>query len=249
MIRINQPKKRERNLEQPEGLPTSAIQKPAPCYVYFHMPQAWYWTAAINPDTDERYGWLPRPKKATGMAGVNGVRDPGYGKEVTIEHMRGMLNGVVAKGGKIIYPSDEALGPYKGYDEYYDCRDGRRWHIEPGQEAMVLPNGEILWNQNSVGDAVLKFHAHLRGSGLVYDLIPEYFARAMDAEAATLDRLTQLAGQTPGLAYRVDDQRAKIKQMNEDWTSYSASLGAAAAPVPKKRVGIRTPKKQGGGAS
>lgn len=215
-VRLTQPKRVDRSSPEATGLPTNGTtQKPAPPYVFFHLPQSWYWTEKLD-DDGKRYGWLPRPKKAPAVPGVNGVQDPGKGP-VQLAHMAPMFARIAAKGGRLIQSEDPRLGDYRGYDACYDTQDGRQWFVEPGQEAAVLPNGRILWNMDEGGKEAMRFHRFLKSTDLVYPLMREFYAGFMALERDTLSRLTQAAGVTPGLMYKVEAQEAKMKLMEEDF--------------------------------
>lgn len=216
-VRLTQPTKFDRSTPERQGLPTNERQKPAAPYVFFHLPQSWYWTEKVD-DDGKRYGWLPRPKKAIAQPGCNGVSDPGRNRPVLREHMEGLFARIHKKGGRLISSDDPRLGKYD-YDEAYDTQDGRKWFVEPGQEAMVLPDGRIMWNEEEGGKEAMRFHAHLRSTDLVFPLMREFFVAFMARERDTLSRLMQAAGVTPGLLYRVEAQELKMKLMEEDYNA------------------------------
>lgn len=243
--RLTQPKKRERNLERPAGLPTSNTQKASPPFIYVHYPQSWEWVGTLD-SKGKRFGWLPRPKRIIAQPGCNGVTDPGMGNEVTFDNMRGTLNAAASKGAQIIYPSEPALGEYRDYDQYYDTLAGGKWYVEPGQEAVVLPTGQILWNNDDVIPAALEFRRHLRDHVITEPLMREFFLGKMAIEKQHLSRFIQMAGNNPGLQFKVDAQQAKIEQMEQDYESYTADLLADAEPIraPRKRAGkLKPPEK------
>lgn len=239
-IRLSQPKKRDRTSTEVAGLPTDPrVNRPAPPYIYAHYPQSWYWCDALD-DDGNRYGWLPRPKKIIARPGVNGVQDPGYGRQVEPEHLRTTIGGIMRKGGRVIVPEDPRLGSYMGFDEFYDCKDGRKWYVEPGQEALIMPGDRIKWNTDEVLPAVYAFHAALRDTDLVFPLHREYFLEKMDIERKKLDIREQAAAATPGLAYRAEEQRKRIALMEEDFAAYcDRSADESKAIKPRRGGGTR----------
>lgn len=242
ITRLNQPKKRQRDIEEAVGLPVSRVNKPAAPFIYAHYPQSWSWEGRTD-ENGKRYGWLPRLKKITATPAANGVSDPGRGREVSISHMRKTLDGAVSKGGRIIYPSDERLADYQGYDTYYDTDTGGKWFVEPGQEATVLPTGQILWNSDDVIPAVLDFRRHIRDAGLGYPLMREFFLAKMATERQKLSRAVEMAGRNPGLQHRVEAQEEKIKHMEADYLEYGKALAGEQESKPKRRAPI---KRSGG---
>jgi hypothetical protein len=241
VTRLTQPKKRNRDNTQATGLPVGGrANRPAHPYVYIHYAQSWSWVG-LSDEKGTRYGWLPRPKRIVGQPGCNGVTDP-HGGEVTIENMMPALNRHTAKGAKVIHPTDPLLGDYLYYDEFYDTQTGGKWFIEPGQEAVVLPTKEILWNSDDVIPAVMNFRRHLRDSGLALPFLREFYLKQMATERQKLSRLYEVAGKNPGLQHRVEAQEGRIEMMEEDYKVYTGILAEETAPVVPKRRATRRAK-------
>jgi hypothetical protein len=235
--RFTQPQAQTHEQAAPEGLPVQrGGPRPAETYIFVHYEQSWYHSMEVDPETKQRYGWLPRPKRAIGKPGVNGVKDPGYAKPVRIQHMRGMLNGHAEAGARVLYPNDSALGRYMHYNKFYTTTTGGEWYVEPGQEALVTPNGSIMWNSDDVQPALLAFHAFLRYTNLVHPFVREYFMQKMGVERNRLSRFEQAASANPSLNHKIDKQRAKIEAMQEDWAVYEREI--------TRRMGLRSPQVQ-----
>lgn len=246
-IKLTQPTRRDRSQPEATGLPVGPRTKPGKLYVYIHYPQGWEFVDRPIPGgkDGEIYGWLPQPQKATAHPGVNGVKDPGRGNPMTRQHMASQMAGLAAKGARILEPDDPRLGPYRYYDAYYDTSNGGRWYVEPGEAFTVLPHGKILPNSDQVIDPFTEFRRYLRDEApdMIHPLMREYYDQFIGRELERLARCEAAAGVTPGLAYKVERQQARIAAMTAAYDAYGASLQERAEAV-REGAEIAQPKRK-----
>lgn len=241
MQRFQQPKKQKANIEQPEGLPVPP-ERTAPMFVFVHYPTRWEWVDGED-ETGERYGWLPNPAKVLGVAGANGNTHRGYGHgPMRLEHMQQTLAVKQQQGGIVIWPHMEELGPFQGYDEYYDTRDGMKHFVEPGEEALVL-GGRVIWDHDGDGPRQVRRAFQRQLATFLPPLVREIFRGFMNREETKLSHFVQVAANNPGLAHKVEKQEAKMAAMREDFERQYGDKSAPDLSKATKPAKRRSPRK------
>jgi hypothetical protein len=161
------------------------------------------------------YGFLPTLRRIVAKPGVNGVNRAG--------NLSRAIAGAIQKGGTYIDPKDERLGDFKDYVRFYECDTGARWYVDLGQEATILPGGEILWNSEDASEELRKFRAHIRDTGMIPPMAPEVYRwlsnRVQNAYESQLSR----AGRNPHLAQKAEQTAAKLDAMRSEWERLSGA--------------------------
>lgn len=215
-MRLTQPKREKAHVREVHGLPIRRGVKPGKRFVYVHYPKSWEFV-------DLSHGFLPIPKKVVAVPGCNGVGKSGDLTPVII--------GVSQKGGTYIDPTDNRLGEYEGYVQYYDCDNGAKWYCDFCAEATVLPDGEIIWN--SKDGEWNKFRAQIRDSGIVQPLIYEIYQKLLSKQVTRTERIGAKLNRNPHLQDKYDNEVKKLEDMKACWADMKKEKLKAVRGKPK----------------
>lgn len=215
-VRLTQPKREKAHVREVHGLPIRRGTKPGKRFVYVHYPKSWEFVGGDH-------GFLPIPKRVVAVPGCNGIGKNGDLTPVII--------GVTQKGGTYIDPTDNRLGEYEGYVQYYDCDNGQKWYCDFCAEATVLPDGEIIWD--SKPGEWEKFRATLRDSGIIQPLIPEIYRMLLEKHSKRTERIGSKLNRNPHLQNKYDAELKKLEDMKACWESMRQEKLKVAKTKPK----------------
>jgi len=220
-IRLTQPKKQSARVVSNTGIPLRPGQQPNVSFVYVVYPRGWEFI--------EGFGFLPRLKRVLAKPGVNGVDSRG--------RLSKALAGVVEKGGVVVQPSDERLGEYKGYVQYYETTDGRKWYCDFCTTVTVLPNGEVFWGLTTP-NARNEFRAFLRENNIVPMLVPEVFEVLVSKEEKRLEEIGKKVLGNPAIQAKYDEKVRQIDSMRSWWDNRNKSVAKKTKkkPVVAKKI-------------
>ena len=215
-VRLTQPKREKAHIKESNGLPMRRGARPGKRFVYVHYPKSWEFAGP-------EWGFLPIPKKVVAVPGCNGVGKSGDLTPVII--------GVSQKGGTYIDPTDNRLGEYEGYVQYYDCDNGAKWYCDFCSEATVLPDGQIIWSSKE--GEWQRFRKHLMGSGIIHPLIPEVYEMLVAKQVTRTERIGSKLHLNPHLQPKYDSEIQKLEDMKKCWSDMTAVKMKAAKSKPK----------------
>jgi len=215
-MRLTQPKREKAHVREVHGLPIRRGVKPGKRFVYVHYPKSWEFV-------DLSHGFLPIPKKVVAVPGCNGVGKSG--------DLTPVIVGVSQKGGTYIDPTDNRLGEYEGYVQYYDCENGAKWYCDFCAEATVLPDGEIIWN--SKDGEWNNFRAQIRDSGIIQPLISEIYQKLLSKQVTRTERIGAKLNRNPHLQDKYDNEVKKLEDMKACWADMQKEKLKAAKGKPK----------------
>ena len=215
-MRLTQPKREKAHIKQTNGLPVRKNTKIGKRFVYVHYAKSWEFAGL-------EWGFLPIPKKVVAVPGCNGVGARG--------DLTPVIVGVTQKGGIYIDPTDNRLGEYEGYVQYYDCENGAKWYCDFCSEATVLPDGEIIWDSKE--GALNGFRSHLRDSGILNPLIPEIYKMLLAKQVTRTERIGAKLNRNPHLQDKYDNEVKKLEEMKACWSDTQREKLKAVKGKPK----------------
>ena len=133
-------------------------------------------------------------------------------------------------------PKDQRLGEYMDYVHFYPLRGGGKYYVDFNQEAVVLPNDEVIWNTNEQREDWAKFMAYLRDSGMVRPLIKEVYISLVERQRKKIHSLYGRLDRNPHLKKRLEDAEADLAGMEQHWAAANAKHLKASAKKPAKRI-------------
>ena len=215
-VRLTQPKREKAHVKELHGLPIRRGARPGKRFVYVHYAKSWEFV-------DSTWGFLPIPKKIVAVPGCNGIGKSGDLTPVII--------GVSQKGGTYIDPTDNRLGEYEGYVQYYDCDNGAKWYCDFCSEATVLPDGQIIWSSRT--DEWRGFRKQLKDSGIIQPLIAEVYEMILSKQVTRTERIGSKIHRNPHLQEKYDAEMQKLEDMKKCWADMTAVKLKAAKSKPK----------------
>ena len=219
-VRLRKPEKEQSVIRQDEGLPVGPRTRQTFKFVYVHYPKSWTF--------DRELGFLPAVKKIEARPGLNGCKQNGS--------LALTLARVQEKGGTVLDPKDQRLGEYMDYVHFYPLRGGGKYYVDFNQEAVVLPNDEVIWNTNEQREDWAKFMAYLRDSGMVRPLIKEVYISLVERQRKKIHSLYGRLDRNPHLKKRLEDAEADLAGMEQHWAAANAEHLKASAKKPAKRI-------------
>ena len=194
------------------ALPAEMANHP---FIYAHAPHAW--------EYDSERGFLPSLSEITSKPGINGVGDDGK-----IARVIGWFHD--EKGGILIEPTDDRLGPWKHYVASFPCQGGRKHYCFRDCGFVVLPRGRVIVEDHSA--EMRDFRQHIRDSGIVAPMDPVVFDLLMEREGRGLRRLEIEVAGNRRLPEAVVAKRARMDAMRAAWAKMTAAPPPEAAPAP-----------------
>jgi len=221
-LHLTKPQQEKIQTRADDGLPITHKHKQTFRFIYIHYPKRWIY--------DLQRGFLPDITKIIGRPGLCNVRRDG--------NMSMALAQVREKGGTILDPKDERLGPYMDYVHFYPIRGGGKYYVDFNKAATVLPNDEIIWNKSELRDSWYDFLLHVRGTSLVRPMIREMYLAIREKEQDKLNGLLSRFDRNPHLKKRIELAEARLAGMDKHWQEYSKAFS------PKTTAKPRTPGKK-----
>ena len=221
-LHLTKPQKEINVHQQDDGLPITYKDKQSFKFVYVHFPKSWIY------DVDR--GFLPDLTKMIARPGLSGVKKDGS--------MTLALANVREKGGVVLDPKDERLGPYLDYVHFYPIRGGGKYYVDFNKAATVLPNDEIIWNKSELRETWYEFLEFVRGTTLVRPMIREIYLAIREKELDKLNGLLSRFDRNPHLKHRIELAEARLAGMDKHWQEYSQEFAPTSTAKP------RTPGKK-----
>lgn len=219
-VRLRKPEKEQSVIRQDEGLPVTPRTRQTFKFVYVHYPKSWTF--------DRELGFLPAVKKIEARPGLNGCKRNGS--------LALTLARVQEQGGTVLDPKDERLGEYMDYVHFYPLRGGGKYYVDFNQEAVVLPNDEVIWNTDEQREQWAQFMAYLRDSGMIRPLIKEVYISLIERQRKRIHSLYGRLDRNPHLKKRLEDAEADLAGMEQHWAAANAEHLKASAKKPAKRI-------------
>lgn len=210
-FRLDTPKADIDAMRKAEGIPVPRGKSPPPKFVYVHYNKSWEW--------DDKYGFIPRPKKLNAVPGANGVK-----RDLDLTPFVSMA---VGRGATYINPKDDRLGPYKGYVRYYPTNDGRKWYTDAWATATVLGDGTVLWDTDENGEKFKQFQVWLRDHNVVDPMEPEIARMLIGRTKERLNMLRSRSAGNPHLQAQAEELRLRIDRMEAAVKEGGTQLHAA----------------------
>ena len=208
--------------QQDDGLPITYRDMQSFKFVYCHFPKSWIY--------DVTRGFLPDLTKMIARPGLSGVKKDGS--------MTLALANVREKGGVVLDPKDERLGPFMNYVHFYPIRGGGKYYVDFNKAATVLPNDEIIWNKSELRETWYEFLEFVRGTTLVRPMIREIYLAIREKEIDKLNGLLSRFDRNPHLKHRIELAEARLAGMEKHWQEYSNTFAPTSTAKP------RTPGKK-----
>ena len=231
--KFTQPAKVKLDVQKREGIPPQK-KPPPPRFFYFLTDRSWEFVEGL--------GFLPRPKKANVVAGVNGTRIDPQTKQLDPS---GMLAGLMSSGRRVIAPDDPRLGEdYMYYVHAYEMQNGGKWHVEFATEITVLASGALKHNSDAVQDQWQAFQVHLRDSGIAEPLLAVIYEEMREKEEAKLDKMVSRtnAQNAAFLGPKIEAQTKRVDALKAAWAKLCDEQ-ADETPIPQpKRSRVRRTK-------
>ena len=222
-VRLKQPEKEQSVIRHDDGIPLGPRNKQTFKFVYYHMPKGWTF--------DLERGFLPVVKKLEARPGLNGCKRNGS--------MALPIARVTERGGTVLDPKDQRLGPYMDYVHFYPIAgtNGKgKYYVDFNMEAVVLPNKEVIWNTEEMREKWAVFMEYLRDNGLVPPLIKEVYMSLVERERKKVDRLYGRLDRNPHLKAKLERAQANLEGMQKAWDAGNKKLLAETAKKGTKRT-------------
>jgi len=229
-VPLTAPKKQTRTFRDPNRLPLPADKRAPPPFLYAHMDSDWDFVAGL--------GFLPRLTRYPITPGLNGIDE--HGNDAALRA------GIMSKGGIIIDRYDDRLlldgespddDSHRFYDyvRYFECEDGRRYHVEPGETPTIGARRNIMWDTEAGSRGYNDFRAHVAAAGIV-DPMSDLVFREMEAhQIQAIQKIRERLARNPHLTGRLETAEARLQGMRDAWADLTAE-DEAPKPVRVKRA-------------
>lgn len=195
-------------------------------FLFVHMPTHW---ELVTVDGEPM--WLPRVGQQPLARGANGIEGDAKHRDPSVYAAK-----FKRKGGTVIEPDDQRLGPYQNYVLEVECqeRDGSvgTFHHTEFEELNVI-GGRTIPKHNA--EAYQAFQLHLLTAGIVKPMSEVVLDVKVDGQERRVQNQRRRAGANKHLAGDMEDSMSVLEAMRPAWEKQFGTKPQA-KKAPKKEA-------------